>query len=116
MRHTRKQLSKIMDETLLFFLAIGSTDLSFHVSKTSEGHLITAESNYDPAYAHRLDKLDELLNAPTDEGMAEYYWELAGEENRGAHDDELYLLGQLVESARVEYTDSRVILFLSVRF
>lgn len=96
---------KIVDELISFYFNIEITDIHIDVQYEEEEIKITLEGNCCYPPDEKLERLQELLNAPRQEELEDYYWELVGEND---HYEELTLLGALVDSGNVEYQDNRL--------
>ena len=107
MKHVEKRIARMVDELVTFFTAIGGDDISIRLTKKEDQYMLQMTSTYDPAMRKKVDNLYKTLNAPKNQGLEEFYWELAGESAFG-HDSELHLIGQMIDSAQIDIEDGLV--------
>ncbi len=102
MKYEREKLIKIMNELVNFCIQIGMKDLDikFNLHK-DRGELAVSGYSENPPM-ERLKDLEEILNAPRQEELEEYYWTLVGE---GQGNQELEMVGTLVDRGSVDYKD-----------
>lgn len=91
---------KMVDELISFYFKIGITDIQIDL-QYKEGEIeISLKGHCLHPPREELEMLTEVLNAPRQEELEEYYWELVGESD---HYQELTLLGSLVDYAEIDY-------------
>ena len=72
---------------------------------------ISFQANYNPEYKDDLTKLEEYLNEPKNEGIEDFYWELAGTGDPG-ESSQLILVGMMVDKADITIQEKEVKLLL----
>ena len=112
MNATGRKMTKVIDELIVFFSSAGSDGVRMNLEKQQDGYELSLESNYDPAQRKKIDDLDRFFNnAQRNEGLEEFFWQLAGVSGLG-QDTELHLIGQMVECRKLEIRDDSVSLVL----
>ncbi|MEM1484940.1 hypothetical protein V6615_08670 [Oscillospiraceae bacterium PP1C4] len=105
---TAKKMSKIIDELFFFFFSVGSDDIKLDVKKKKEGYELQLESNYDPSQYKKVADLDKFLNVTKkNEGLEEFFWQLAGVSTLG-QDSELHLIGQMIDRVKLDIRENMV--------
>ena len=107
MIHEEKKVAKIIEELTMFFFTIGADDIKTGIHKKDKQVVIDFKANYDPAFADRVERLDQYLNGEKSEGMEDIYWELAGSGDPG-ETSQLILVGVMVDRADVSVSESEV--------
>lgn len=108
MNSTARKMSKIIDELVCFFFSIGSADVKMDLKRGETGYRLFLESGYDPANRKQVNDLDRFLNVTEkNEGLEEFFWQLAGVSGLG-QDSELHLIGQMVDEVKLEISDDYV--------
>ncbi|SNS42391.1 hypothetical protein SAMN05446037_1009180 [Anaerovirgula multivorans] len=105
MTHDKMKAIKIVDELMSFYLKIGIVDIHIDFNygeKQTEVHL-RGECHNPPI--KKLEKLETVLNTPRQPELEEYYWELVGNSD---YYQEITLLGALVDSGEVDYSDHQL--------
>ena len=105
-----KKMSKIIDELVCFFFSIGSDGIEMNLKKQSEGYTLYLKSNYSPdADAQKqVHDLYKFLNiTERNEGMEEFFWQLAGVSSLG-QDSELSLIGHMIDHADIQVDGNTV--------
>ena len=64
-------------------------------------------ADYQEEYRERVDALVKYFNEPKNEGLEDFYWELAGSGDPG-ESSQLLLIGMMVDTADIEIQNSRV--------
>lgn len=105
MRHETKKISRIVDELTTLFLKQDTDEVEFKIKK--EAHQTTIDfvgyrTHCDDAYIKRL---REILNVQRQWEIEEYYWQLTGETD---YDEELTLVGAMIDDAIVEKRDGNI--------
>lgn len=112
----RRKMSHIVDEIYNALLHYGSGEVDLRILREKDGLRLFAHSDYAPEHLHHIRCLSELLQpAVRNAAMVEMYWELAGEDQYGG-ESELSLVGQMADSARVDWTKERVNIELYVAY
>ena len=102
MNTSAKKMSKIIDELVCFFFSIGSDGIKMDLEKQSDGYKLYLKSNYSPDAKKQVHDLYRFLNmTERDEGMEEFFWQLAGASSLG-QDSELALLGHMIDHADIQ--------------
>ncbi len=107
MEHSEKKVAKIIEELTMYFFAAGADRIESGISREKDRIVIEFTSNYLPEYRDRFDQLDKAFHEPKNEGIEDYYWELAGSGDPG-ESSQLTLLGMMVDDAQMEITDAQV--------
>ncbi|AOY75026.1 hypothetical protein [Clostridium formicaceticum] len=97
---------KIVDELISFFFKIDITKLKIDFQYEEEKEIkISLQGDCSNPPKEKLQELEEILNAPRQDTLEGYYWELVGENDNY---DELLLLGALVDGGDVKYHNSQL--------
>ena len=107
MVHEEKKVGKIIEELTMFFFAIGADKIQSGIEKSDKQVVVDFKANYDPAYADRVERLNQFLNEEKNEGMDDIYWELAGSGDPG-ETSQLLLVGMMVDKADVCVRETEV--------
>lgn len=108
MTNERMKTIKVVDELIAYFFSHKVNELSIDVHYGREQVKIMLQGKC-PERPDDLSQLDEVLNAPRQEELEDYYWSLLGE---SITQHELNLLGSLVDSGDVLYENGK--LFIAV--
>ena len=111
MTHGEKKLAKIVEELTMYFFTMGGNRIQSGIEKNGNQGKITFSANYDPANRERIHALEKYLNEPKNEGMEDFYWELAGSGDPG-ESSQLLLVGMMIDKADITIGDSEVSLVL----
>lgn len=98
MKHYKKRVSKIVDELITYFFAMGATDINMDLQETDDYYKIHFKSNYTENNEEKIEKMVKYLKCEKQEEMEEYYWELAGDSDV---DTELSLVGMMTDKAEI---------------
>lgn len=109
MRHEIKKVAKMIDELTTFCLEHGAQDLKLHIQNKANEEIITVEASPIDHMEATVERMQDLLSYPRECEMEEYYWELAGETERV---DELGLVGNMIDEARIAYDEEKIYLEL----
>ena len=107
MVHEEKKVGKIIEELTMFFFAIGAYKIQTGIEKSDKQVVIEFKANFNPAYADRVERLNQFLNEEKNEGMEDIYWELAGSGDPG-ETSQLLLVGMMIEKADVCVRETEV--------
>jgi len=105
MKHTKKRISKIVDELVTYFYSMGATDISINLNEKKDYFKISLKSNYTTKDKNKIEKLIKYLKCDKQEEMEEYYWELTGESDV---DNELMLVGMMTDEAEINIDEDTI--------
>lgn len=111
MYHGEKKVAKIIEELTMYFFTVGADKMTSGITVENQNVVIDFKSNYKPEYKDALDKLVKYLNEPKNEGIEDFYWELAGSGDPG-ESSQLLLLGMMIDRADIHISDAEVSLKL----
>lgn len=111
MDHSEKKIAKIVEELTIYFFAVGADKIESGISKEGEQVTIYFKSNYQEEYRNKLSNLEKYFNEPKNEGIEDFYWELAGSGDPG-ESSQIMLLGMMIDNAEVSITDADVTIYL----
>lgn len=95
-----KKISKILNEMVTFALNREATKVDSSIEKTEELYKLTIQAINLKCSTDSIDNLKQLLNAPRQRDVEEYYWELTGDSDTGS---ELELVGMMIDKAIVKF-------------
>lgn len=101
MKHEIKKVSKIVDELMEFCFLYSASKVDISVENKGDRFEITAHVDKIDCCDEKVNRLRELLNVQRQSEIEEYYWQLAGEDERNG---EYNLVGMMVDEADVKYT------------
>lgn len=110
MRFKKEKLIKLMNELINFCVDIGMHDLDINF-KCQTGE-ITVSGYVENPPMKELEDLEEILNAPRQEELEEYYWVLIGD---GHGMQELEMVGVLVDNGSITYEDKILTIYICRR-
>lgn len=100
MKHTKRKITKIVDEMITFFYSVGATEIEAKLIQKTDAHTIIIKGNYDPSEMNALKELSPKLNQERNPEYEEMYWNLTGMSH--VEDEvELHLVSSLVDDATV---------------
>lgn len=111
MTHEEKKIGKIVEELTMYFFSIGAQRIQSCIERDGNDVRIKMEANYDKEYRDSLDTLVEYLNEPKNEGLEDYYWELAGSGDPGEA-SQLLLVGMMIDKADIHIGEEELSLVL----
>lgn len=111
MTHGEKKVAKIIEELTMYFFTVGADSIKSGIERNDNHIKISFDANYNPDYHDRVMVLEEYLNEPKNEGMEDFYWELAGTGDPG-ESSQLLLVGMMIDKADITIDDSSVSLIL----
>ena len=111
MTHGEKKIAKIIEELTMYFFTMGSDRICSGIERDGNNVKITFSSNYDTVNQDRIHNLEKYLNEPKNEGMEDFYWELAGSGDPG-ESSQLLLVGMMIDQAEITIGESEVSLVL----
>ena len=109
MRHEIKKISRIVDELTTLFLKDDTDEVDFSIKRDSDRttiRIVDYRTNFSDAF---IEQLRELFNAQRQCEVEEYYWQLCGEVD---DDEELTLIGCMIDKATIEKKDGNLYLEL----
>lgn len=107
MNHGEKKIAKIIEELTIYFFSIGADRMESGISREGSQVTISFKANYQKEYRERLNNLEKYFNEPKNEGIEDFYWELAGSGDPG-ESSQLLLLGMMIDRAEVNISDTQV--------
>lgn len=111
MLHGEKKIAKIVEEMTMFFFTLGGNKMNSGIEKDGNKVKITFRSNYSPDYEYGIERLEQYLNEPRNEGMEDIYWELAGSGNPG-ESSQLLLVRMMIDRYEIQKYENEVELHL----
>ena len=90
---------------------MGADRIQSGIEKHDNHVKITFQANYDPDCHDRVMVLEKYLNEPKNEGMEDFYWELAGSGDPG-ESSQLLLVGMMIDRADITIGEKEVSLVL----
>lgn len=111
MIHEEKKAAKIVEELTVYFFALGAETIETKIHREGKQMIISFLADYLPEYEYRLQRLDEYLNGPKNDGIEDVYWELAGSGTPGDM-SQLLLVGMMIDRANIRIEEGYVILEL----
>ncbi len=107
MNHGEKKIAKIIEELTIYFFSIGADKIESGISREGSQVTIYFKSNFQEEYRKKLDNLDKYFHEPKNEGIEDFYWELAGSGDPG-ESSQILLVGMMIDKAEVSITDTEV--------
>jgi uncharacterized tellurite resistance protein B-like protein len=104
MKHTKKKISKMVQEITTYLLLIGATDITVNIQDRDKDFRIFIESDFKEN-EEIVEQFVEKLKSPKQVEIEEYYWELTGDCDV---DSELHLVGMMMDKAYVEVKEGRI--------
>lgn len=111
MTHGEKKVAKIIEELTMYFFTVGANKIESGIELTGTHAVVRFRANYAAENKSRLAKLEEYLNEPKNEGIEDFYWELAGSGDPG-ETSQLLLIGMMIDKAEIVISDEEVSLVL----
>lgn len=102
---SKEKISKIIEEFALFVFVNHSSNLNIDVKKMDDTIYFTFTT--DLMNEEIIEFIKEKAGSPRSEEIEEYGWELMGE---GASDDDLGIIGSLIDSLEFENTENKTII------
>ena len=94
MQNEVKKITRLVDEVTSLLMRSGSNDINVRIKRDSELSTITI--------IDEISSLNDVLNIQRQCEVEEFYWELMGDDS---HEDELFLVGSMVDKATVNKID-----------
>ena len=101
MDSNRKKVSTIVDELTTFFFSVGSNDMVVKIKQKDDGYHVFIASNFDLSMQHIVEHLEQNLTRGRAPEIEESYWGLTGSGDF-LDENELLLVGAMIDSAQVE--------------
>lgn len=115
MTHGRKKVTKIIEELTIYFFTMGARKVESSIELDGDWATIHFRSDYDKEKKAEVLQLREYLNEPKNEGLEDFYWELAGSGDPG-ESSQLILIGMMIDKAEINIGDGEVSLVLYKHF
>lgn len=112
MKFKKEKLIKLMNELVNFCLGIGMKDLDISFKSHDDRGEITVSGYAENPPMDELEDLQEILNAPRQEELEEYYWVLVGD---GHGMQELEMVGILVDNGSITYENHILTIYICRR-
>lgn len=99
MQHEVKKVTLIVNELVSLMLLNGAEEIDVNIKRTadnSEITLIHRDCQYPDEF---IEKMRYNLNTQRQSELEGYYWQLVGDDETS---EELYLVGAMIDDARVE--------------
>ena len=104
--HTEiKKTTKIVDEFTSMLIKKGSKEVDVKIKREDDLCTVSFIDYNTNISAEIADDMREFLNIQRQSEIEEYYWELMGE---SSDDDELFLVGSMVDKADVKIEDGNL--------
>ena len=107
MNHGEKKRAKIIEELTMYFFTIGADKIESGIFRNGREVTIHFKSNYRQECREKLDNLEKYFNEPKNEGIEDFYWELAGSGDPG-ESSQLLLVGMMIDRAEINILDAEV--------
>lgn len=111
MTHGEKKIAKIIEELTIYFFTVGAERIQSGIERHDNHIKINFQADYDPDCHDRVMALEKYLNEPKNEGMEDFYWELAGSGDPG-ESSQLLLIGMMIDKAEILIKEDEVSLVL----
>lgn len=116
MHQARMKMSCVIDELYTALFQAGGREVELRLVKEDGGLRLVVRGDYAPENRRLMERMAEILQpAVRNPALVETYWELAGGD-RYTSDSELSLVGQMLDSARVEVREAEVEMDLYLAF
>ena len=103
MQNEIKKLTKLIDEITSLLMRYGSNDIDVNIKRNEELSTITIIDHNSQYPEEEITSLNDVLNIQRQCEVEEFYWELMGDDS---HEDELFLVGSMVDKATVNKIDN----------
>ena len=116
MHMVRRKMSHVIDELYTALFHVGGKEVNLHLVKEENGLRLYVKGDYVEDHRHEMERMAQILQpAVRDPGLVEAFWELAGGDQYTG-DSELALVGQMLNSAKVEIGENQVEMELYLSF
>jgi len=113
MKHTKRKITKIVDEMITYCYSIGATKIELLLEDDALAHYITLTSDFDMSKIQAVNSLKEKLNQGRSEELEEMYWNLTGMSDL-EDEVELQLVSALIDRAEI-YIDANICTLYLIR-
>lgn len=100
MTHRRKKIAKILEELTIYFFAVGADSMKSEIKMGEKEAIIDFQANFLPDFRRQVLKIEQYFNEQKNEGLEDFYWELAGSGDPG-ETSQLLLVGMMIDRAEV---------------
>ncbi len=109
MNKERRKTIKVLNEVIAYFFRhhIDDIQIDMHYGEKQVKMMVQGTCPEPP---DNLDYFENVLNAPRQVELEDYYWELLGQS--GSNGGEMNLLGSLVDCGDVVHTDGKLFVTL----
>ncbi|MGL4949454.1 MAG: hypothetical protein ACRC5M_03645 [Anaeroplasmataceae bacterium] len=108
--HELKKGCKIVDEVILYLMRHGHSYINVDINKVDKVFSIVIKTT--KCSDRIIKKMDEYINQERELEVEEYGWELMGESDA---ENELGIIGLLVDSLKIDNTDPEFTTFILTR-
>lgn len=116
MHMARRKMSHVIDELYTALFRAGGAEVELRLTKEAEGLRLYIKGDFAPENRRIMERMAEMLQpAVRNPALVATYWELAGGDQYTS-DSELNLVGQMLDSARVEIGADKVEMELYLAF
>ena len=98
-----KKITKLVDEVTSLLMRSGSNDIDIKIKREENLSTITIIDHTSSYPNEEIASLNDVLNIQRLCEVEEFYWELMGDDS---HEDELFLVGSMVDKATVNKIDN----------
>ncbi|MGL5330267.1 MAG: hypothetical protein ACRDD7_13430 [Peptostreptococcaceae bacterium] len=110
MQNEVKKITRLIDEVTSVLMKHGSKEIDVKIKRDNDLSIIYIV-DYNTTYTDEdISDLNDILNIQRQCEMEGFYWELVGEDNHG---DELFLVGTMIDCAKVEKRESNLYIEMS---
>lgn len=103
MQNEVKKITKLVDEVTSLLMRSGSSDIDIKIKRDGSLSTITIVDHNSSYPNEEIASLNDVLNIQRQCEVEEFYWELMGDDS---HEDELFLVGSMVDKATVNKIDN----------
>ncbi|MBR2894348.1 MAG: hypothetical protein IKC03_01645 [Oscillospiraceae bacterium] len=112
----RRKMNHVIDELYTALFRAGGKEVHLHLVKEEKGLRLYVKGDYVQEHRHEMERMAQILQpAVRDPGLVEAFWELAGGDQYTS-DSELALVGQMLDSAKVDISENQVEMDLYLSF
>ena len=105
MHNEIQKTTKIIDEFTSLLIKKGTTEIDVKIKKEDDVTTIFITDYNTSMNEEDINNLNEFLNIQRQSEVEEYYWGLMGETS---DEDELFLIGSMLDSATLELKDNNL--------
>ena len=111
MSHGEKKIAKIIEELTMFFFSVGAHRIKSGIEILEGQAVISLWADYDKQCRSSLKYMEECFGGEKNQGIEDFYWELAGSGEPGEA-SQLLLVGMMVDKAEIRIEEKEVSLKL----